>query len=113
MAKKPDTAPKAGDNASATASDADVSGANTALAQAANAGTASRSREPIDKTERRYFIAASNVLHDGESYVAGDSLPLTRTDFDQLKPSGAIEAAEWTTRRSWTSDPFSRGSAAR
>jgi ATP/maltotriose-dependent transcriptional regulator MalT len=81
----------AGDEVAKTAALAERTAAEGDVAryQADLDGAAAAADEP-----RQFFAALSPINHDGQAYAIGDDVELTRGQYDQLKPAGAIEG-EW------------------
>lgn len=49
---------------------------------------------PAPVEEARGFVARLNIVRDGETTRPGESIDLTRAEFDLLKPQGAVDG-EW------------------
>ncbi|AZG78154.1 hypothetical protein [Methylocystis rosea] len=90
MAKKPQ---------SATAPDQSPASAENSAAQAESPATENRPSPPPEaktppKPERKSFVAVFNVVDGAKTYAPGETATLTRAQFDELKPLGAIEG-DW------------------
>lgn len=89
MAKKPQ---------SATAPDQSPASAESSAAQAEGQATENSPPPPDAKTppkpERKSFVAVFNVVDGAKTYKPGETAMLTRAQFGELKPLGAIEG-DW------------------
>lgn len=85
MAGKTDDAKAAADKASAAAKLEDAKAKAEAMAKAA------RSTKRAAKDEVQVHGVTREVMHSGETYLAGDDIELTRPQHAQLFAVGAVE----------------------